>query len=65
MLGLCCRMRRARGAVRTGLKYQYVLPIRSVPASHLFLQGNFRAFHLDHKLVRGEVVGEDMCMEEG
>lgn len=31
ILGFCCSIRRARGAARTGLKYQYVLPARSVP----------------------------------
>lgn len=31
---------------------------RYLPASHLFLQGSFKAFHLSHKLLKGEALGE-------
>ena len=33
----------------------------SLPASHVFLQGSRKAFHLDHNLFKGEAVSKDMA----
>lgn len=63
---MCYRQGRCLWAARRWVSEYVVVEgvERNLPASHLFLQGSFKAFHFDHKLFKGEAVGEAIAWKK-